>query len=133
MSKLAKRWNSYKIFQQLPLSVSIEILAAAKTNIIFSTKVSSTRILPRLGKILPLCLHHFCIKNRLPLKMSAVNTNTCVSRINSIASRNKCYSEQHSRRVGQGEISHPVMTSPLNPSISSQSCCAFLPLPFIFP
>ena len=131
MSKLAKSWDSGKIFQQLPLSVSIEILAAAKTNIIFSTKVSSTRILPRLGKILPLCLHHFCIKNRLPLKMSAVNT--CVSYINSIASRNKCYSEQGSRRVGQGEISHPVMTSPLNPSISSQSCCAFLPLPFIFP
>ena len=131
MSKLAKSWNSDKIFQQLPLSVSIEILAAAKTNIIFSTKVSSTRILPRLGKILPLCLHHFCIKNRLPLKMSAVNT--CVSYINSIASRNKCYSKQGSRRVGQGEISHPVMTSPLNPSISSQSCCAFLPLPFIFP
>ena len=131
MSKLAKSWNSGKIFQQLPLSVSIEILAAAKTNIIFSTKVSSTRILPRLGKILPLCLHHFCIKNRLPLKMSAVNT--CVSYINSIASRNKCYSEQGSRRVGQGEISHPVMTSPLNPSISSQSCCAFLPLSFIFP
>ena len=62
-----------------------------------------------------------------------IHVSHIIWNINSIASRNKCYSEQRSRRVGQGVISHPVMTSPLNPSISSQSCCAFLPLPFIFP